>query len=60
MITEEMQEQKECVFVNSALKIQCQIVKNIILHCLFGDFAHCVMLELDRFVRTRHQLVKTN
>jgi len=27
-------------FVNSALKIQCHIVKNTLTDCFFGDFAH--------------------
>jgi len=31
---------KECDIVNSRLKIQCHIVKNTLLDCLFGDFAH--------------------
>jgi len=33
--------QKECIFVNSALKIQCHIVKSTLLQtAFFGDFAH--------------------
>jgi len=32
---------KECVFVNSTLKVQCYIVKKKHYHRLiFGDFAH--------------------
>jgi len=46
---------KECVFVNSVLKIQCHVVKNTLIQtaftadihidihgidCFFGDFAH--------------------
>jgi len=31
---------KECVFVNSALKLQYHIVKNTSYRLLFGDFAH--------------------
>jgi len=31
---------KERIFVNSALKMQCHVVKNT--DCIFGDFAHWV------------------
>jgi len=33
---------KECVFVNSALKIPCHIVILAPTDCFFGDFAHWV------------------
>jgi len=31
---------KEYVFVNSAFKIQCYIVKKKLIQTVFGDFAH--------------------
>jgi len=33
---------KECVFVNSALKIHCHVVKNTLLYWFFGDFGQWV------------------
>jgi len=34
---------QECVFVNSALKLQCQ--KYTLTDCFFGDFAHWVVID---------------
>jgi len=35
---------KVCIFVNSALKLQCHIIKNTLLQTdFFGDFAHWVV-----------------
>jgi len=37
---------KECVVVNSALNIQCHVVKNVLLQtAFFGDFAHWVLIN---------------
>jgi len=31
----------KCVFVNSALKIPCNVTKILLKGCFFGDFTHC-------------------
>jgi len=40
---------KECVFVNSALKILCHIVKIHSYRLLFGAFAHWITFKQCRF-----------
>jgi len=39
---------KECVFVDSVLKIQCHVVKNTLLQTVFfGNFAHWDSVTVD-------------
>jgi len=46
---------KECVFVNSALKICCQIVKNAFLEILPNEI---VIVILNQVYRTNKQSIK--